>query len=1450
MKHLVSIAVIACLVANAIDNFAQADATRYVPVRIRPLDAQTIECRFAVFQSDPAIPIMIADIDRGQIAENGAFVEASTVTFKRDTARTARNLSLLVALDLSKSNDVKLSSNVTPLEIAKKAAMAASGFMDMTYDEVGLVGVDALAELSCGLTTDKSSFNSAVAGVSTTGGFNLRRGLFDVPGGALVQLQNARNARALIIYTDGSSTFNTKSAIEIARTYGIRVYVIGIGTRVNSDLNALADSSGGGSVDMVTTVNEAISYSVAYLTDAKYRQLHTITWKTKIPCDTTRTLRLGSLGARETPFTYPASFVRTLMVSDKGADFGIVPQGQAVTETVTLTAVNGPVTISSFDLVQSGGFELVNPPVVPRTVNPDQSATFTFKYTSATTDAVYARLNIVTDACDVQPLVLRAGSVYSGEKLQLVSPTANDQFIAGKDTLIRWTNALPDEFVRLEVSYDNGVTWYSITESATGLAYKWNPGPLTGERCQMRVSSTVIDQRSVIELKGQTQPLYSCIFTEDDKLVLTGGDDGSVRAWDARTGQQTRIVGIHGNWVWSLAQQPGSSIVASASHDGTVRVWDFGSSKRVATINVDSRAWSVAFSADGKSLVIGTDKSILRVATDSWSVDKITPALDGPVYDIHPMTGGRIISAEGRRVVARDLGSLDTLKSFSDPQQKGAVYAVSSPANGDVIVTGGADFVLRKYSFSDAKLVGKTTPGVGSILALSYSPDDTKILTAGGDATAKLYSADNLSPLAALAGHSGIVYSAMYSHDGKNVATASTDYTGRIWPLDRLGIISDISDGVFSISGGTVESSDVSMGDVVLGEGADKLATVIRNTGTAPLVIRSLRVTSEGDPTDFDLTTPRLPKMLAAGEAFQVDVSFTPSEQGLRTTTAEIQTGRGPSTITITGNGSLPALRAPETLNFGRQIANAAVVDSVITLTANGDPSTTYTIALTQILEYQRSVFSIVSGGGPFTMKGGETRRITVRFDPKSFGRFAALLNIRIDSRPSQVVRLYGEATGEGRLSATSSVLYPSSPCTSLPSQRSILLRNSGNSETILYSIGLEGSNTDEFEILSPPTFPYTMAAKDSLSLTIRFDPKRVGVKDVRVVTSSNASNAINGRTVVSLIARRDSVGFELSRTTVDLGNVAEGETQSDRLQILNTGTITLQWPRGGIVLGPFRIDSITPDITPGRRSSDMLVTFTGGQAGRMYETTYTFVDTICNRSQTVTLKAYVKSIIGGRVRIGKVDARSGELVSVPVYVSNLTNMDRTTAREFVLYCSVNGRILTPSGATPVGTLKSDGTRSFSIPVPLTSKDSVATMMTFQTTWGNDTSSFIRIDSITVADTLQFRTFNGEVRLVDLCRIGGRARLISLQTNGVGVAINPTPASSQASVTLDLVERGRTSVRLYDTQGRSLALLFDEVTPAGRWTVPVELSSLHNGTYFVVMTTPSETFTQRLEVIR
>jgi hypothetical protein len=83
-------------------------------------------------------------------------------------------------------------------------------------------------------------------------------------------------------------------------------------------------------------------------------------------------------------------------------------------------------------------------------------------------------------------------------------------------------------------------------------------------------------------------------------------------------------------------------------------------------------------------------------------------------------------------------------------------------------------------------------------------------------------------------------------------------------------------------------------------------------------------------------------------------------------------------------------------------------------------------------------------------------------------------------------------------------------------------------------------------------------------------------VKDARVVVSSSAINAPNGRSVTQISARRDSVGFELSRTLVDFANVREGQELIERILLLNTGTVALRWPRTSVTIGRFRIESIT----------------------------------------------------------------------------------------------------------------------------------------------------------------------------------------------------------------------------------------------------------------------------------
>jgi len=60
----------------------------------------------------------------------------------------------------------------------------------------------------------------------------------------------------------------------------------------------------------------------------------------------------------------------------------------------------------------------------------------------------------------------------------------------------------------------------------------------------------------------------------DDKYIVSGSDDKSVRVWDASTGSELKELKGHTNWVTSVAFSPDGKHIVSGSRDKSVRVWD------------------------------------------------------------------------------------------------------------------------------------------------------------------------------------------------------------------------------------------------------------------------------------------------------------------------------------------------------------------------------------------------------------------------------------------------------------------------------------------------------------------------------------------------------------------------------------------------------------------------------------------------------------------------------------------------------------------------------------------------------------------------------------------------------------------------------------------------------------------------------------------------------------
>jgi WD40 repeat protein/uncharacterized protein YjbI with pentapeptide repeats len=287
-------------------------------------------------------------------------------------------------------------------------------------------------------------------------------------------------------------------------------------------------------------------------------------------------------------------------------------------------------------------------------------------------------------------------------------------------------------------------------------------------------------------LRGHTNWVRACAWSPDGARLVSASVDGTVRLWDATTAEPLAILRGHANWVRACAWSPDGARLASAGDDRTLRLWDAATGEPLAALR-GHEGWvsACAWSPDGARLASASLDGTLRL----WDAATGEPLAalrrhEGEVYDCAWSPDGARLAGAGMdgTLLLWDAATGEPLAALRGHETGvRGVWACAWSPDGARLASAGVDGTLRLWDAATGEPLAILRGHANWVQACAWSPDGARLASAGMDGTLRLWDAATGEPLAALRGNKGAVLACAWSPNGARLASAGRDGTLRLW---------------------------------------------------------------------------------------------------------------------------------------------------------------------------------------------------------------------------------------------------------------------------------------------------------------------------------------------------------------------------------------------------------------------------------------------------------------------------------------------------------------------------------------------------------------------------------------------------------------------------------------------------------------------------------------------
>lgn len=231
----------------------------------------------------------------------------------------------------------------------------------------------------------------------------------------------------------------------------------------------------------------------------------------------------------------------------------------------------------------------------------------------------------------------------------------------------------------------------------------------------------------------------NCIaFAPDGKSIISGWDDGKIRAFRPQTGTLVYAINdAHRDGVTALAVTGDSQRIISGGAGGQVRVWQIGrdTQKMIASLKEHKgRVNCVRLNRDGTECISASADGSCIV----WSLERLArntclfASTQFRAVDYHPDQSQLLTTGTDRKLTYWDATDGNPIR-IMDGSDTDALTSLAVSDCGTKFVSGSADKIVRVWGYDDGINYFTGRGHSGCITAVKISSDQSTIVTVGDE---------------------------------------------------------------------------------------------------------------------------------------------------------------------------------------------------------------------------------------------------------------------------------------------------------------------------------------------------------------------------------------------------------------------------------------------------------------------------------------------------------------------------------------------------------------------------------------------------------------------------------------------------------------------------------------------------------------------------------------------